>query len=319
MDELCRQTLNAADIGIILVDHTLRILVWNQYIERLSAVKAKAAMNKRLDEVCTTFEQQRYSEMLSSVLQRQQCRFCSSKLHKAFIYPNNMYDETIRQNMSIMPLYSGEETYILIQIVDITYLVSSEHKLTSLLSELTKGYNDVRESEEINKRLAMTDPLTGLYNRSALENHLAGIYRKRANLGDYAMMFIDLDGFKRINDTLGHAMGDKLLVRVGEKITMSVRSEDMVARYGGDEFVVVIRSASGIGGAEIVARKLVEAIALPYAIEGKAVRITCSIGVTMFDGYSTSEEVIRRADLAMYQSKRNGKDRYSVYEPVQNT
>jgi diguanylate cyclase (GGDEF)-like protein/PAS domain S-box-containing protein len=316
MDDFFKQVLDIAEIGIVIVDSEFHILVWNEYIEKISAIKRKEAVNNKLGEVCTTFAQPRYRDMIESVTLKQQCRFCSSKLHRAFFYPKNVYDEMIRQNMTIIPIVSQSEIYILIQIVDITYLVNSEHKLTSLLSEMTKGYNDVRESEEINKRLAVTDLLTGLHNRVALMQNINNIIRNRANLTEYALMFLDLDGFKRINDTLGHDIGDKLLVKTAEKIRMSVRNDDAIARFGGDEFVVLIKSNSGRDGAEIVAKKLVAELAKPFVVEGKIIRVTCSVGVAMLGNESNPEEIIKKADTAMYLSKNNGKNRYTFFTEV---
>jgi diguanylate cyclase (GGDEF)-like protein len=313
MGDLFQQALNVAEIGIILVDSELRILIWNRYIESISATKKNEALGRRLGDMCPTFAQARYRDMLDAVINSRQCRFCSSKIHRAFLYPKNIYDETIRQNMTIMPVIDEEKVYVLIQIVDITYQVTSEHKLTSLLSEMTRGYNDVKESEEINKRLAVTDPLTGLHNRIALTQKMNNILSNQADMLEYALMFLDLDGFKKINDTLGHAMGDKLLIKTAEKIEFSVRSEDVVARFGGDEFVVLIKSKNGTDGAEAVAKKLVSEIAKPTVIEGSAIRITCSVGVAMFGNENNPEDIIRKADEAMYESKKKGKNTYTFF------
>jgi diguanylate cyclase (GGDEF)-like protein/PAS domain S-box-containing protein len=316
MDDLYIQALNQAEIGIVVIDSNFRILLWNKYIEEITAIKKSIALNQKLSEVCTTFAQERYRDMLEAVIQKQQCRFCSSKLHKAFFYKSNAYDDTIRQNMSIVPLIEDKKLYIMIQIVDITYQVSSVHKLSSLLSEMTQGYMDVKESEEINKRLAVTDPLTGLHNRIALTKSINHIIENRELIKEYALMFLDLDGFKEVNDTFGHSMGDKLLIKIAEKISINVRSEDAVARFGGDEFVILIRSKSGVEGAQTVAKKLVSEIARPIVIEGKAIRITCSIGIAMFEAGDSSEDTIKKADTAMYESKRKGKNTFTLFTGI---
>jgi diguanylate cyclase (GGDEF)-like protein len=185
-----------------------------------------------------------------------------------------------------------------------------------MLSEMTHEYIDVKESEEINKRLAVTDPLTGLHNRNALTESINHIIKNHELIQEYALMFLDLDCFKQVNDTSGHSIGDKLLIRIADKIKMNVRSEDTVARFGGDEFVILIRSKSGIDGAQIVAKKLMSEIAKPILIEGKAIRITCSIGVAMFELGDGSEDTIKKADTAMYESKRKGKNTITLFTGI---
>lgn len=316
MDDLYRQALQKSEIGVIILDADLRIREWNHYIEEISAFKKKAVFNKKLDEVCPIFSKPIYIDMFHNVMLTNQPRFCSSKMHKAFLYPGNIYDDKICQNMSVMPLTEDNKRYILIQIADITYQIRSVHRLSSLLGEMTRDYLDVKEAEEHNKRLAVTDPLTGLFNRVALTETINRIMRDKKVLKEYALVFLDIDGFKDINDTYGHAMGDKLLIKVTEKIRMNVRNEDIIARFGGDEFLIIIKSKYRKTGAQTVANKMVAEMAKPIVIEGKCIRITCSIGIAMFDAACSADDTIKRADSAMYESKRRGKNTYTFYSDI---
>ncbi|MFT4562554.1 MAG: diguanylate cyclase (GGDEF)-like protein [Gammaproteobacteria bacterium] len=166
------------------------------------------------------------------------------------------------------------------------------------------------------EQLAYYDVVTGLPNRHAFERRFSTMLESAANRHrKLALMFIDLDGFKRVNDSLGHAAGDTLLDLVGEKLNDNLRGSDlaiplsspgaaMIARMGGDEFTVVLQNIDGAHGAQIVANRFLNIVSKPFEIEGNEVFITASIGIAMFpdDGESQSD-LLRLADAAMYEAK----------------
>jgi diguanylate cyclase (GGDEF)-like protein len=143
--------------------------------------------------------------------------------------------------------------------------------------------------------------------------HALGRGLRRRNL--FAVLFIDLDDFKTINDSLGHAAGDELLVAVARRIESRLRPEDTCARLGGDEFAVMIESISGPGGAVTVARRILGVMGEPLSILGSEVAVQGSIGIALGTGEQTTSEIMRSADLAMYRAKSEGKGRYALYEP----
>jgi diguanylate cyclase (GGDEF)-like protein len=169
--------------------------------------------------------------------------------------------------------------------------------------------------------LAERDALTGAANRRmfnlALERTLTGAprgssVRERVT----AVLFIDLDDFKVVNDTLGHAAGDALLVNVTERIAQSVRDSDLVARLGGDEFAVLTNDAPDLHQSVAMAQRLVRDLRAPYLIDGHHIVVTVSIGIASTrDTASTASDVIRNADLAMYIAKANGKAGYAIFDP----
>ncbi|GAB4347771.1 MAG: hypothetical protein Kow006_07860 [Gammaproteobacteria bacterium] len=173
----------------------------------------------------------------------------------------------------------------------------------------------VKESEEMLEYLAHHDPLTELPNRllftSRLEHALARAKRERNCLG---VLFVDLDLFKNINDSLGHPVGDTLLCAVAERLKSLVREQDTVARLGGDEFTVLLEDLDEPEMAGAVAAKLVEQLAEPYHIEGQELHVTASIGISLgpADGDDTAT-LLRNADAAMYQAKENGRSGYQFY------
>jgi diguanylate cyclase (GGDEF)-like protein/PAS domain S-box-containing protein len=171
---------------------------------------------------------------------------------------------------------------------------------------------DIVEARERIAALAYSDPLTGLANRTgfgpALEH---AVRRARRNSTQLAALYLDLDGFKQVNDTYGHETGDRLLIEVAARLRHTLRASDQVARFGGDEFVVVLEDMPGPPEVELVAGKLIAEIARPYGIlpDGGACRVTASVGVSLFPADADSpRELLQHADAAMYRAKQHCKN-----------
>ena len=172
-----------------------------------------------------------------------------------------------------------------------------------------------RNAEESVKALAFLDPLTGLSNRAKFQEYLDAAVKHCEESNDpFAVLFIDLDGFKGVNDSLGHNAGDELLRQVATRLREGVRTSDRVARFGGDEFLVLLNGARNAEEAERVAQKLLDALSHPITIEGKSVSISGSIGIaTHADRTGVNGDLIRRADAAMYAAKEAGRNACRVY------
>lgn len=165
---------------------------------------------------------------------------------------------------------------------------------------------------------AYHDTLTGLPNRTQLKSRmrLALAQARRARRG-LAVVFLDIDRFKEVNDALGHAAGDRLLQEVAQRLKECVREEDTVARVGGDEFVLVLQSARHAEGAVRIARKVLARIQEPLAVDGEELRVTTSLGVALFPQDGDDEEMLLRgADNAMYRAKQAGGDRFFCFDPA---
>jgi two-component system cell cycle response regulator len=179
-----------------------------------------------------------------------------------------------------------------------------------LLHEASRDHGKMQAS------LALTDALTGLANRRLLEDRLSmAMAQARREQSGMAALYLDLDGFKEINDTLGHAAGDALLKMVAQRLTASVRAVDTVARLGGDEFVIVLR-VSGAAAAGEVAAKVIDAVAQPYLIGGRDARVTVSAGIGLYPTHGEdAATLLKNADLALFEAKRIGKNNYCVATP----
>lgn len=173
----------------------------------------------------------------------------------------------------------------------------------------------IKDTEAQVRHLALHDPLTGLPNRAQVMARFADALRELGAGGaEAAVVFIDLDNFKDINDTLGHAAGDELLVGVARRLRDATRTEDLVARLGGDEFMVLLRSSDIRGDVDHAYRRIATSLAAPLNVRGIEVRITPSVGVSLFPEHAGDiETLLRHADLAMYGAKAEGRNRMVLY------
>jgi diguanylate cyclase (GGDEF)-like protein len=183
-----------------------------------------------------------------------------------------------------------------------------------------RTFTDISErkrTEEKIAHMAHHDPLTGLANRALLRSEIeAAVRHARRQGGEFALLLIDLDRFKAVNDTLGHAAGDALLQQVAQRLLGCVRETDTVARLGGDEFAIIQTLVENRDGIDTLARRIVERIGAPYSIEGHRVLIGVSIGVARSSDSADIEELLQNADVALYRVKSGGRNNYRVFEPV---
>ncbi|MES2012543.1 MAG: EAL domain-containing protein [Pseudomonadota bacterium] len=184
-------------------------------------------------------------------------------------------------------------------------------------------FSDISErklAEDRIQQLAHYDVLTGLPNRVLFNDRLVqSLIQAQRNKTPVALLFLDLDRFKQINDTLGHDAGDQLLQMVAVRLMECVREQDTVSRQGGDEFIAVL-PGTDLEGAELVAEKMLELIVQPYAIAGHDLRISTSIGIAMYpDQALDADTLIKYADVAMYQAKESGRNKYLRFDPSMNS
>jgi len=192
----------------------------------------------------------------------------------------------------------------------ITHYIATSRDVTKLM-----------ETQEHLAQLAHHDPLTGLPNRMLFMDRLQhALERAQRNQRHLALLFLDIDQFKKINDTLGHQVGDTLLKQMAKRLQSSLRSEDTIARLGGDEFAIVIENGSGEHGIRHIAAKLVKRMNHPFMIDGHELLCTTSIGIAQYpnDG-KNAEALLKNADTAMYKAKQSGRNHYCFFSRNMNT
>ena len=178
-----------------------------------------------------------------------------------------------------------------------------------------RDVTDRRRSDEEVRHQAMHDPLTGLPNRTLFNDRLAhALSRHTRTRGYVAVMIVDLDGFKIVNDSLGHLTGDALLVAVAQRFQVSLRDFDTIARLGGDEFAILVEDLDAPDHAGRVAQRTIDALAEPLQLPDRSIAIGASVGIALPDADGTAEQLLSNADAAMYRAKRDGKGCYRVFE-----
>lgn len=177
-----------------------------------------------------------------------------------------------------------------------------------------------KRAEEDVRRLAYNDALTGLPNRLLFRDHLdLAVAHAQRSAGGLAVLFLDVDRFKVINDSLGHSVGDRLIRGVGERLRGAVRHEDTVARLGGDEFTLLLPDVAEPVAAARVAEKVLAALRLPFTLDGNELFVTASMGISLYPGDGgDAETLVKNADIAMYRAKDQGRDGYMLFTPAMN-
>ena len=224
-----------------------------------------------------------------------------------------------------VPLRTGEKTFGVITVQSYTervrYGQAEKDLLTFVSQHIATAIDKKRAAEESRRakqeieRLAFQDPLTGLANRYRLDDHLAiAVGNARREKHPLAVLFIDLDHLKQVNDSLGHKIGDLLLQEIASRIRLQIRGTDTVARLGGDEFILLLAKIGSREGAEYVARKLQQSFREPFIVAGNELSVTFSMGISLFpqDG-EDGDTLIRNADAAMYAAKQQGRDNFRFH------
>ena len=219
----------------------------------------------------------------------------SFQIEKRFIAKNGWVVDTLLKVVMVCDA-QGKPLHFNNQIVDITKRKSMEERL---------------------RHDALHDALTGLPNRALFMDRLAQQLTKSQSQSKYlfAVLFLDLDRFKVVNDSVGHLIGDKLLIEIARRLKQSIAPTDTVARLGGDEFTILLENISCQTEATLVAESIYETLTSPFHIEGYELFSTASIGIALSSqGYEKPEDILRDADLTMYSAKEQGKARYKVFE-----
>jgi len=246
------------------------------------------------------------------ILEAWYCNFISEKDSDNVI---KVIDEAIKHGSKFnikyaMTLQNKKEIFVQTR-AKVRKKAGGQVKITAISIDIT---NDIK-SKKIIEKLAYYDSLTGLTNRTLLRDRMrkAIQYAKREKT-QLAIMFLDLDHFKLINDTLGHSVGDELLIHISEILKQHIRESDTLSRLGGDEFLILLPSVKSNFDADYMASKIQQTLQKKHDIGEHQLYITSSIGVSLYPEHGdNADELIRNADTAMYEAKNNGRNNYSIY------
>ncbi|MCB1624246.1 MAG: EAL domain-containing protein [Pseudomonadales bacterium] len=296
MEQRYRAIIEQADEGVLIVDSaSKKIIEGNRAIQRLTALAPDVLTKHTLEELLQT-PAGSDSTVLLQLLEGTGARSVELDLVVA--------DASLRPvEVTCSDIEMAEDRLLALVIRDQSVRKKAEMQLLAKQKHFD--------------RLAHHDQLTGLPNRLFLQAHLPGaIERASAEKRLLAVLFLDLDRFKHINDSQGHEVGDKLLQEIAKRVRSAVRPDDVVVRMGGDEFVVVLHGAKTQDEVNGAAGRINTVMAAPLVIDGRAIATTVSIGVSVFprDG-ATMGELLKHADTAMYQAKDSGRNNFQVFSP----
>jgi len=275
---------------MLLADTTGRIFEANRFTADLLAYDEKLLPGMHLSRLLPVKDRSRLLDILEQLLSGE---ISNSHSERRLVAQNGV---EIWVNLHVVLQTSEDESplYFIIQMADIT---------------------EMKRGQERMERLAFYDTLTDLANRRLFNDRLQqAIARTQRSRKSAALLYLDLDQFKRVNDTLGHDAGDALLKHVSLRLQKCVRKEDTVARPGGDEFTIILSDINSISDASHVAEKILSELRKPIAIAGQQLVVTTSIGITMMPQDSNdAQTLMRNADMAMYKAKERGRNNYQFF------
>lgn len=309
MDKILHNTLDSINEGIAILNEKLEIVYWNNYMEYLTAKNLEKVIHNNLYDVLPSLNKKYFKNLIQDVIKNDCKIFLSAAMHKGVINANR------KLNLKISRIENPNTSVIVIEFIDVTNQFLRIEQLKEHVNELYILNEKLKEKEKTINNLAYYDPLTGVANRVLFYKIAEKFYNnsKRHNslLG---LMFIDIDKFKNINDTYGHKIGDEILISVSKILTNSTRKEDLVSRFGGDEFVILLPSLKNYRDIENIASRIVNDENKILKLDENEIKISLSLGISLYpnDG-DNIDELIVKADKAMYIAKNKGGNKWFHY------
>jgi diguanylate cyclase (GGDEF)-like protein/PAS domain S-box-containing protein len=292
--------INSMGGAVIVTDTNGCVQIMNPVAEELTGWKQNEAIGKDLTEVFSLIDNETKESIENLAKQAIKADTILSLPENCTLIAKDGRQIAIGDNIAPMRDNDGKITGAVLLCQDITKRKDKEAKL---------------------RRNAFYDGLTALPNRILFTDRLRQALErsKRRNDFHFAVLFLDLDGFKAINDRFGHQMGDNFLVAIARRLELCLRSGDTVARFGGDEFAILLEETKDVSDATNIAKRIHESLAFPLNFNGHDIICTASIGIALSGSkHNEPESLLRDADIAMYRAKQQGKARYSIFDEDMN-
>lgn len=299
MDKILQNTLDSINEGTIILNEKCQILYWNNYMEYLTGMKLENVIQSNIYDTLPSLNKNYFKDLLENVI-KDECKvFFSAAMHK------NLISDNKKLNFKVSKMKSEGKSFILLEFIDVTNQFLHIEQLRKYIHNLSLLNRELKEKEKIIEELAYYDKLTGVANRTLFYKYAEKIfYESKRNNSLLGVMFIDVNKFKNINDTYGHKVGDKVLIKVANILTEATRKNDVVARYGGDEFLILLPNIKRIDNYDVIASRIINNKNKIINIDEENIKISLSIGVSFYpkDGDSI-DKLIVKADKAMYSAK----------------
>lgn len=303
--------LNQVNEGIFILDDTFQVRFWNDYMATLTGIAKEEALHRNIFEVLPSLKRNYFVTSLKRALEKDYKPFFSASMHRGLI------TTTAEVNVRVSPYKSDDLKLLMVECIDVTSQYLRVNQLKEYVKKLEDLNKELQEKEKEIARLAYYDNLTGVANRALFFNVAEKfLHHARREQGKVALMFIDMDNFKTINDTYGHKVGDRVQRETAQMLAKSIRANDTVARFGGDEFILLLPGLKEYAEYRSIVKRLVRALH-EVVIDEVPVQISLSIGVSFFPrDAGTIDELITKADRAMYRAKSLGGNKCVSYQDL---
>ena len=301
MNNIFSKILDNLNQGIVIINEKLEICYWISFMEQLTKLNYKQVENKNVLLVLPKLNTNYFKKSINDVIKNGNKAFFSAAMHK------HLVNDNVELNLNLSLIYNGETKYLILEFINVTSQFLQINKLKQYINELVELNKQLKEKEKIIEKLAYYDNLTKVPNRT-LFYKIAGnmLENAKRNSNMMCLMFIDIDKFKCINDSYGHEAGDKVIVRVAEILQNAVRKNDIVARYGGDEFLILLPQIKSLDDYKAVISRIADDKNNIINLEGNELEISLSIGVSFYpDDGDNIDKLITKADKEMYITKRH--------------
>lgn len=305
MDPIMQSVLSYINEGIVILNTDRTITYWNPFMEKMTGKKQVQVMGQNINEVIPHLSYRFFDRAVERLIADGTPAFFSAAMHR------QMIDSEQKVNLKMNRLKEGSRVAILLEFIDVTNQFLRIDQLRDAVRQLSSLNNELKQKEKVIEKLAYYDQLTGVANRALFERY-AEKYIKHAKASDQmlGLMFVDVNEFKSINDTYGHNTGDKVMTRVAGMLTESIRKEDIVCRYGGDEFLVLLPDIGSYENYWAIRKRLKNLADGRIIQDGLEIILSLSIGVSFFpDDGETIEELVLKADQFMYANKNTYRSR----------
>jgi diguanylate cyclase (GGDEF)-like protein len=302
------------DNGIIILDENLKVLYWNKWLEVKTKIKSKEILEQNFCKRFPNIKEKTLKRKIKTTLILNAASYYSVEPHKYLIdiplhnITNKIYT-SMRQRVTVVP-YNVEKKQVCVYVYDQTAQSEMNFKLNNTLKQLEKYKIELENKVQEGLHRVYHDSLTKVYNRAKIEEVIvAELKRHKRHKEKFCLVIIDIDHFKKFNDTYGHLIGDEILISLANACSKAIRITDVFARWGGEEFIVLLSNIDSKASIKVI-KNLQQAI---YKINHKiAGSVTVSFGITEVKENDTVDSMFKRADEALYIAKENGRDRYEV-------
>nr|WP_288830223.1 diguanylate cyclase [uncultured Clostridium sp.] len=299
MNKLLYQVLDNLNEGIVILNEDLQIMYWNYYMEETTNLKRYHILNQSITDVLPDLGRNYYQDAFHDVQEQGIIRFFSGAIHKQMLNNSDHF------NLKVTRIENNGKHFIQLEFINVTSQFNQIKQLKSYVNQLWETNKELKEKEKTIQKLAYYDKLTGVANRSLFYEVSAALLAKaKRDKSLLGLMFCDVNKFKSINDTYGHEFGDKVLIHVAELLSKAARENDLVCRYGGDEFLILLPDMKEAENYNAVVSRIVELTKDAVEIQNITIPLSISGGISFYPADAdTIDQLIVKADAAMYVAK----------------